>query len=65
MSFGNIIMVRSEIEEAQSRRLCAAGNGILFSVARVSFYPTVHGKRCLLTGGDAFGMEVLSVWDTV
>ncbi|QBO57906.1 hypothetical protein NBC122_01078 [Chryseobacterium salivictor] len=25
MSFGNIIMVRSEIEEAQSRRLCAAG----------------------------------------
>ncbi|QBO57614.1 hypothetical protein NBC122_00779 [Chryseobacterium salivictor] len=25
MSFGNIVMVRSEIEEAQSRRLCAAG----------------------------------------
>ncbi|MDQ0476709.1 hypothetical protein [Chryseobacterium sp. MDT2-18] len=41
------------------------GNGILFSVARVSFYQMVHGKGCLLAGGDVFGLEVLSVWDTV
>lgn len=41
------------------------GKGILFSVGRVSFDQGVHEKRRLLTGGDAFGIEVLSVWDTV
>lgn len=39
------------------------GKGILFSVVRVLFYQTNNGKRCLLPGGDAYGVEVLSVWD--
>ncbi len=39
------------------------GNGILFSSVRVSFYQTVNGKSCLLLEEDAFGVEVLAVWE--
>lgn len=39
------------------------GKGVLFSAVRVSFYQRVNGKACLLLEGDAFGVEVLSVWD--
>ena len=35
-----------------------SGEGILFAIARVSFYQDVNGARYLLSGNGAFGVEV-------
>lgn len=37
------------------------GTGVLFAMLRVAFYQEVNGENYLLAGGNAFGVEVVSV----
>lgn len=62
--FSNPIRIAKDFRENSLEivlREIPKGNGILFSAVRVSFYQLVNGTACILSPGNAFAFEILSV----
>ena len=52
-----------KIKDCDAFSVAVSGGGMLFAIARVSFYQDVNGAPYLLSGGGAYGVAVLGAGD--